>query len=305
MQELCPDFVIEKKKLVRYTGNAERVAVPQGVTAIGEGVFARKNVREVILPDTVTRIGREAFAWSRLEIIRMSAKVKTIGSQAFAGTPLRQIEIPAGVSKIAWETFSGCAALETVILPEGLQKIEGSAFRECRNLRQINLEHVTGIDDGAFWMCDGLADENGFVVIHGTLHKSIALYRAQQITIPPTVRRVGSFAFHTLDDGMPRKKFCTSIVVPDTVEELGYSAFASCTVLEEITLPDHLTQIPGGCFYGCDRLKTVRMGQNTRFEPRAFENSGFEAEAKRLCAAAQPEAAAVQPQPAAVSPEAT
>lgn len=288
------DFVIEKKKLIRYTGSAERVEVPQGVTAIGEGVFARKNVREVILPDTVTRIGREAFAWSRLETIRMPAKLKTISDRAFASTPLRRIEIPAGVVKIGWEVFSGCMELEAVGLPEGLQKIDGSAFQNCRSLVKIDLDHVTEIADGAFSMCDGLADENGFVVIRGTLHKSIGIYRAQHITLPATVRRVGSFAFNTLDGVGRRGRFCTSIVVPETVEELGYSAFASCTVLEEITLPDHLKEIPGGCFYGCNRLKKVRMNPDTRFEARAFENSGFEAEAKRLCA---PAPAPVRPAP--------
>ena len=285
MLDLALGFVIEKKKLVRYTGLEVRVEVPNGITAIGEEAFARTPVREVVLPDTVTRIGREAFTHTKLERVQLPPNLKSIGNAAFAFSGLRRIEIPDGVGKIPWQAFNGCVELEDVILPRTLTRIENSAFRECRSLQKINLDDISAeIADGAFDMCDSLADEEGFVVIGGTLHKSIAIYRAENISIPPTVRRVGDFSFHTMDDVKHGKRFCTSVVVPDTVVELGYSAFSSCTVLEEITLPDHISRIPGGCFYGCSRLKKVHMGENTTFELSTFEGSGFTVEAKKILA---------------------
>ena len=285
MENQPADMIIEKKKLLRYTGCNVRVEVPAGVTAIGEEAFARTAVREIILPDTVCRIGRQSFAYSKLETIQLPEKLKYIGDGVFAGTCLQRIELPGGVAKIPWQAFAFCTQLEEVVLPAGLEQIGSDAFHGCERLKKINLEDLAArIEDGAFGMCDALADENGFIIIHGTLHKSIAIYRAEKIVLPSAVRRIGSFAFHTMDGISRRKKCCSEIVVPDTVEELGRSAFSCCTVLEEITLPEHLGQIPNGCFYGCEKLKKVHMGEHTHFEPGAFAGSGFEAEARHILA---------------------
>jgi hypothetical protein len=46
----------------------------------------------------------------------------------------------------------------------------------------------------------------------------------------------------------------TSVIVPDTVTELGWFAFADCTSLTSVTLPASVASIGYGAFDGCPNL---------------------------------------------------
>ncbi len=47
------------------------------------------------------------------------------------------------------------------------------------------------------------------------------------------------------------------IALPDTITEIGSSAFSNCQELKEIKLPKHLTSIGASAFAGCSSLKTI------------------------------------------------
>lgn len=51
------DFVIENGELKEYTGRAENVEIPEGVTRIGDRAFENcKSLQSVVIPEGVTRI---------------------------------------------------------------------------------------------------------------------------------------------------------------------------------------------------------------------------------------------------------
>ena len=87
------------------------VTVPEGVTEIGDGVFANfRNLRGVVLPDSVERIGSKAFQNCE---------------------SLSSLTLPADLRELEADAFEGCAALKEVcrwcdsgikasMLPEGL-----------------------------------------------------------------------------------------------------------------------------------------------------------------------------------------
>ena len=59
-------FVIEYGVLVEYTGDAEEVVIPEGVTSIGDDAFADcSSLRSVTIPDSVTYIGAGAFSFCK------------------------------------------------------------------------------------------------------------------------------------------------------------------------------------------------------------------------------------------------
>lgn len=58
--------------------------------------------------------------------------------------------------KIATDLFRQLPALTDVILPKQYKKIGQRAFLDCKALKNINLDNVQEIGDGAFWGCDGL-----------------------------------------------------------------------------------------------------------------------------------------------------
>lgn len=87
------------------------------------------------------------------------------------------------------------------------------------------------------------------------------------MVVPPTtpdgktITRIGDNAFY-------RRKL-TSVVIPDTVESIGYDAFGVCD-LTEVKLPSALVDIEGFAFYR-NKLKKVIFGDKVKYiEPCAF-----------------------------------
>ncbi len=109
------DFVIEEGVIIRYTGKARNLVIPDGVTAIGEEVFCRTNVRTVTFPDTLTSIGAEAFR----------------------GTWIKNIVIPDSVTKIGYKVFFNCDRLVSVTLPDNGLLLGEECFGGCDKLTDM------------------------------------------------------------------------------------------------------------------------------------------------------------------------
>ena len=202
------DFIIENGVLKKYAGKEKEVTIPDGVTAIGTGVFRRKGVTRVTMPDTVTEIGWDAFSsCTSLENVTFSRNLKTISPNA----------------------FDNCQSLTAVILYDGLEKIGGCAFGACVNLRQLVLpEHPFEIDRYAFQNCDFLADDGGFVIVKGIL-SGYNSKNPEEMHIPEGVKYIirgaarGQFYVHSLS-------------MPASVEYIDDCAFQDIPYLKNCTL---------------------------------------------------------------------
>lgn len=72
------------------------------------------------------------------------------------------------------------------------------------------------------------------------------------LVIPPTVERIGNYAFC----------FCSkikSVKIPDSVKEIGIRAFANCDSMERITIGDEVEMIWYSAFENCVSLKEIRL----------------------------------------------
>lgn len=65
---------------------------------------------------------------------------------------IRSIEFPSTLKTIGSSAFSKCSYLKgTLVIPDGVETIKGSAFRYCVNLRRVVIpESVTSIEENAF-----------------------------------------------------------------------------------------------------------------------------------------------------------
>lgn len=112
------------------TYNTE-VAIPNGITKIGEGAFSgHTNLQKVTIPDSVTEIGNFAFfGCKKLETIIIPEKVSTIGAYA----------------------FSSCENLKKVVFKGYVKSIGESSFSQCRRLKHIGgAEHLNNCSFGRF-----------------------------------------------------------------------------------------------------------------------------------------------------------
>ena len=83
---------------------------------------------------------------------------------------------------------------------------------------------------------------------------------------------------------IPARAFanCTEIkevIIPDSVTSIGVGAFKGCTNLEKVTLPTRLLEIQNRAFFGCSMLKEIicppnleKIGDDAFAECRSLEN---------------------------------
>jgi hypothetical protein len=75
-------------------------------------------------------------------------------------TTLQNVLFEAGFSgDIGGNAFSDCTALQSIVIPDGIQSIGANAFRECRSLKSIDLpESLENIGPFGFTGCSSLRE---------------------------------------------------------------------------------------------------------------------------------------------------
>lgn len=142
---------------------------------------------------------------------------------------IKSVVINQGVTRIEREAFRYCENLEGASLPSGLEYIGNDAFRKCIKLTGIVFpDSVTYIGEGAF-------GESG---LKGRLQLPTSL----------TEIRANSFIYC---------KGLTGVNFPAGLTHIRKGAFSGCTGITIITLPSKLEEIGSGGFRDCDGLRTV------------------------------------------------
>ena len=199
---------------------AESIALPEGVTSIGDYAFAHNDrLKEITLPQSLTSIGWYAF------------------SDCFA---LGKIAIPDGVTELPYGLFAWCTELKEVALGAKTEKIDTSVFRLCGKLERITISesnaHFKSAADGRF-----LLNKTGDTLVLG----------CQDGAIPDGVKKIGERAFEGRT-GLKEIDF-------NEVEEIGEYAFAMCAGLDRLKLTSAVRTIGDGAFQNCIGLSTVRI----------------------------------------------
>ncbi|MBQ3505154.1 MAG: leucine-rich repeat domain-containing protein [Clostridia bacterium] len=93
----------------------------------------------------------------------------------------------------------------------------------------------------------------------------IGLCSDREVVIPDAykgkpVTAIGDNAFDALKSA--GADLITSIVIPDSVTEIGYNAFAWCDSLTSVTIGNSVTTIGAEAFFGCSRLTSVTIGNS-------------------------------------------
>ena len=199
---------------------AESIALPEGVTSIGNFAFTDNDrLKEIALPQSLTSIGGCAFSWC---------------------TALGKIAIPDGVTELPYGLFSWCTELKDVALGAKTEKIDTSVFRLCGKLERITVSesnaHFKSAADGRF-----LLNKTGDTLVLG----------CQDGAIPDGVKKIGEKAFEGRT-GLKEIDF-------NEVEEIGEHAFAMCAGLDRLKLTSAVRTIGVGAFQNCIGLSTVRI----------------------------------------------
>ena len=205
-------------------------------------------------------------------------KVVAIGRNAFSSSQskayLKTVIIPEGVTKIEPSAFQTCLSLQKVSFPSTLKWIGRYAFYGCTALTSVELPAgLEVLDCFSFGECTSLRrvtlplnfsiGNEGYIPYNGPFEGCTAL---RGVTFCKGITRIPNYLFF--------KSGLETITIPETVTTIGGSALRCCTNLTEINLPDSLTTIEGSyAFSENPKLTEITLPQNLEtIGERAFSN---------------------------------
>ena len=225
-------------KVIKYGSN---------ITEIPDDFFSNaSNLTEVFLPSEVVSIGNYAFAnCQNLKNVHFGNKLTTIGMNA----------------------FQSCISLKSIDLPESLTTLSTHAFYNCSKITTVRIpDALTLVSDNPFYMCDGLSSFTGTnnmisedgrcLVKNGTIVSFATAGLEDQIyTIPEGITSIGNQAFV--------KANFSSVIIPETVNSIGWAAFYDNTHLTTIDIPSSVTSMSSWVFNECSALYKVTLHNTT------------------------------------------
>jgi len=220
-QEKQNGFITLNSVLVAYSGDDSEVIIPEGITAIADGVFeSHREITSVQIPQTVTSIGSQAFCrCEALREIHIPESVAEIGHQAFDATPWLEahtedfviinnilykyqgqnaiVQIPNTIHMIGPYAFGFHKTVESVTIPDSVMQIKASAFSGCKKLKSVAIPAgIEELENNVFFGCNSLTE----IFCSGNLKRigTSTFYGCEKLTQFPDmtgVESIGEEAF--------------------------------------------------------------------------------------------------------------
>ena len=294
-----------------YNGTAKDVRISETyngvpVTQIYEEAFYKKSITSVIIPDSVTSIGSYAFMnCDSLTSVVIGDSVTSIGDGAFYNCyNLTSVEIPDSVTTIGSYAFYNCYNLTSVVMPASGTSIGSEAFKGCNKviIEYENCKYLSSANN-PYYALIGVTNKNfSSYTIHGdTVVIAYGAFsgcsRMGSITIPDSVKNIGSEAFYYCDSLTSvhitdLKAWCEievcdieyydsyanplcegaklylngellegELIIPEGTSKIGKYAFYK-QAITSVVIPDSVTSIGYGAFINCDSLTSVVIGDS-------------------------------------------
>lgn len=183
-------FVFPPAKSGSYT-------IPTTVKHIGASAFESSyNLTSVIIPNTITSIGSYAFSYC----------------SGISGA----LTLPTSLKKLGDGAFYGCSKLTSVTIPATLTDIGYYCFLESNLVTAFNVNS----SNPDYTSVDGMLMSKN----QDTLF-SCPPAKTGTITVPSTVKLIGSYAFYNCT------KISGTLTIPASVDYIGYYSFYNCSLI--------------------------------------------------------------------------
>lgn len=245
------------------------IILPNGITIVPEYAFSNTNVSIISIPTGCYSIGAYAFYnCKNLRKVMIGDGLEEIGDYAFSPdvsttrvSRLSEINIPNTVTKIGYRAF--VYQEDNHNSTNYAHPIENFAFPE--NYNMVPYECVFGSCSESYWIslpkriewnCIDYQENIEFSVSSGYRY-GLAGYSLGYQTNP----QVEEFVFGQKVKTIPAY-LCAGlsaiqeIVIPDSVQTIGKSAFYNCSQLSKVTIGESVTNC-NDAFAKCSNLKTI------------------------------------------------
>ena len=263
-----------------FSSSLYSLTIPSTVTSVGQDAFAGcgnltvyKNYSQLQLPDFLITSSPnlkelvspiESFFFLSLEDLSSITGLKSLTVHSLEKFDNRMYDRVLSFANLQQNTltyidieslspyddiyipdkcFLDFTLLGTAKLPNKLESIGYRAFENCRMFQKVTIPaSVTEIDDSAFDNCRSL----NAVHFGGSTEEQSDDPAASQCAL----QRIGNWAFYNCHQ-------LQELNIPEGVTEIGDAAFYGCTYLEDLVLPSSLQTIGDNCFSLCSKLGRI------------------------------------------------
>ena len=260
---VCTSYQKDSNSVVQYNGftfaycySLENVELPARTKSIADHTFAyAKGLKSIVIPANVETLGRAAFvSCERLETVTVETGCK--------------------IDKLAYMLFEYCYSLKEFTVPASVtefEKLPGTknayTFYYCESLKNIYFEEGCSIEtlpQYVFSYCislEAIELPASLLEIPDCSSSYAPFYRCESLKSitfakdeegKTAVTKFGNYAF----------AYCTAletIEIPESVTKLGGYVFYYCVSLDNVIIPDTVTDISYGLFGGCKSLTTFTL----------------------------------------------
>lgn len=282
-----------------YCGRLESVILYEGLQEINHEAFENcSSLKNIVIPSSITELDNYSFVGcTNLQSITIDSKCTTYksidgvvysadGSTLYIypkGKKETSFSIPDGVTKISSDAFIECKTLENIIIPASVIEIN-NAFYKCKNLKNITV--ATGNTayksiDGVLYSSNGTIlyiypsakDDTSFSIPENVIiiYDRAFNYNAkiESISIPNTVTSIGTSCFKDCTSLMKIQidtisQWCKILFQNSTDNPLsnGAALYINGKEVENLIIPDGVTEIPFAAFYGCTSIKNIKLSDS-------------------------------------------
>ena len=232
--------------------------LPNSLREIGENAFSGCTGLETLsIPESVDSIGRSAFYNTGLEILVFNARncmlVYESYSTAFPSS-VRELEFGDVVECIPKYMCSKMTNLVKLKVGRNVREMPSNCFSNCKNLETVEWNAVSMEDAGTPFASSVTQITFGKDVERIPENLCSKLKNLTSVVLPESLKEIGGSAFSYTG--------LKSVHIPDRVKSIESYVFEGCEALKEAVMGKEINYIGYSAFNSCSALENIVIPEN-------------------------------------------